>query len=157
MMNLNATLLGQFITFSIFVWFTMKYVWPPIMKALQDRKQKIADGLAAAERGIHDLELARHKSAEILRDAKIQAAHIVDETNKRANLIVEEAKEQARIESQRIITLGKAEIELELQKAKQELKNQVANIALAGAEKILGHSLDKAANNEILEKLITEI
>lgn len=156
-MNLNATLIGQFITFAIFVWFTMKYVWPPVIKALNDRKQKIAEGLAASERGIHDLELARHKAAEIMRDAKIQASQIVDETNKRTNMMVEEAKEQARTESSRIIALGKAEIELEVQKAKKELKNQVASIALLGAEKILGHSIDKAANNEIIEKLITEI
>lgn len=156
-MNLNATLFGQFLTFAIFVWFTMKFVWPPIMKALNDRKQKIADGLAAAERGIHDLELARHKAADILRDAKINASQIVDETMKRASMMIEEAKEQARAESNRIITLAKAEIEIELQKAKQELKNQVASIALAGAEKILGHNIDKAANSEIIDKLITEI
>lgn len=156
-MNLNATLLGQFITFAIFVWFTMKFVWPPIMKALNDRRQKIADGLAASERGVHDLELARHKAAEILRDAKIQASQIVDETTKRAGMILEEAKDQARAEGGRIIALAKAEIEIECQKAKQELKKQVAGIALAGAEKILGHNIDKAANSEIIAKLITEI
>lgn len=156
-MNLNATLFGQFITFALFVWFTMKFVWPPVMKALNDRKQKIADGLAAAERGIHDLELARHKAGEILRDAKIQASQIVDETMKRASMMIEEAKEQAHNEASRIITLAKAEIDIELQKAKQELKNQVASIALAGAETILGYNIDKAANSEIIEKLITEI
>ena len=135
----------------------MKFVWPPIMKALNDRRQKIADGLAASERGVHDLELARHKAAEILRDAKIHASQIVDETTKRANMILEEAKDQARAEGGRIIALAKGEIEVELQKAKQELKKQVASIALAGAEKILGHNIDKAANSEIIDKLITEI
>lgn len=156
-MNLNATLFGQFITFALFVWFTMKYVWPPVINALQDRKKTIADGLAAAERGVRELELAQNKAAEILRDAKIQASHIVDETNKRVNGIVEAAKEQARNEATRIIALGKSEIAFELQKAKKDLKNQVAIIALAGAEKILGHSIDKAANSEIIDKLITEI
>ncbi len=95
--------------------------------------------------------------AEILRDAKIQAAQIIDETNKRGNLMVEEAKQQARSEAERIIALGKAEIERELNKAKQDLKDQVAVIALAGAEKVLGANIDKAANSEIINKLITEI
>lgn len=156
-MDINATLIGQFITFAIFVWFNMKYVWPPIVKAMQERKQKIADGLAAADRSKHELELAQHKAAEILRDAKIQAAGIMDETNKRGNLIIEEAKNQARTEAERIIALGKSEINRELQKAKQELKDQVAIIALDGAEKILGANIDKAANSEIINKLITEI
>lgn len=156
-MDLNATLIGQFITFSIFVWFTMKFVWPPIMKSMQERKQKISDGLAASERGIHELELAQHKSAELIRDAKIQATIIIDEINKRGTLVIEEAKEKAREESERIFALGKTEIEKELQKAKQVLKNQVAIIALNGAEKILTHTIDKAANSELIEKLITEI
>jgi F-type H+-transporting ATPase subunit b len=156
-MDINATLIGQFITFAIFVWFNMKFVWPPIVKAMQERKQKIADGLAAADRGRLELELAQHKAAEILRDAKIQAAEIVDDTNKRGNLIIEEAKEHARTEAERIIVLGKSEIDRELQKAKQELKDQVAILALDGAEKILGANIDKAANSEIINKLITEI
>lgn len=156
-MNLNATLLGQFITFIIFVWFTMKYVWPPIVKALNERKQKIADGLAAAERGVHELEIAQHKATEILRDVKIQAADIIDKTNKRGSLIIEEAKMTARAEAERIILLGKAELTREVQKAKEDLKNQVAAIALSGAEKILGANIDKAANSEIINKLITEI
>ena len=156
-MDINATLLGQFITFAIFVWFTMRYVWPPIVKALHERKQKIADGLAAADRGERELELAQHKAADMLRDAKIQASKIIDETNKRSNLLIEEAKEQARVESERLIALGKEEISLEVQKAKAELQKQVAAIALEGAEKILGHNIDKAANSEIINKLITEI
>lgn len=156
-MDLNATLIGQMITFALFIWVTMRYVWPPIMKAMEERKQKIADGLAAAERGKRELELAQHKAAETLRDAKIQAAKIVEEAGKRASHIVENANEQARIEGERLIALSKAEIEKELQKAKQQLKSQVAVIAMAGAEKILAHNIDKAANNDLLDKLITEI
>ena len=156
-MDLNATFFGQMITFIVFVWFTMKFVWPPIIKALEERKQKIADGLAAAERGKRELELAHHKAAEYIRDAKIQAAHIIEEANKRGSGIVEEAKNNARVEGDRLITLSKAEIDKDLQKAKQELKNRIAFIAMSGAEKILEHNIDKAANSELLDKLITEI
>lgn len=156
-MDLNLTLLGQFITFAIFVWFTMKYVWPPITTAMSERKQTIADGLAAAERGKHDLELAQHKAAAIIRDAKIEAANIVDETNKRASLIIEEGKERARHESSRILELGKAELDREVQKTRQELKKHLVLLAIQGAEKIMSHNLDKAANSALIDKLITEI
>lgn len=156
-MDINATLIGQFITFALFVWFTMKFVWPPVTKAMQERKEKIADGLAAAERGKHDFELAQNKSAEMMREGKVQASVIIDEANKRAGHIIEEAKNQAREENERIFTLGKAEIERELEKAKQHLKNQIAIIAMNGAEKILKHNIDKAANTELLDSLITEI
>lgn len=157
MLDLNATLLGQMITFIIFVWFTMRYVWPPVMKAMTERKEKIAEGLAAGDRGRRELELAQHKAAEYLRDAKIQAASIIESANKRASILVEEAKDAARIESERIILLGRSEVDREVQKAKQLLKHQVALIAVAGAEKILARNIDKTANNELLDKLITEI
>ncbi len=156
-MDLNLTLLGQFITFAVFVWFTMKYVWPPITIAMRERKQTIADGLAAAERGKHDLELAQHKATAIIRDAKIEAANIVEETNKRASHIIEEAKERARHESARILELGKAELDREIQKARQELKKHLVLLAIQGAEKIMSHNLDKAANSDLINKLITEI
>lgn len=156
-MNLNATLFGQMITFIFFIWFTMRYVWPPITKALADRKQRIAEGLAASERGKLELELAQHKAADYIRDAKIHAASIIDEANKRASHIVEASKDQAREEGARLLELSKAEIETEVQKARQELKNQIGIIALAGAEKILDRNIDREANSELLEKLITEI
>lgn len=156
-MDLNATLLGQLITFVIFIWFTMRYVWPPITKAMAARTQRIAEGLAASERGKHELELAQHKAADFIRDAKIQAANIIEEANKRAGHIVEAAQDDARAESERLLTLGKAEITKEMQKARQELKTQVASIAMFGAEKILERSIDKDANSELLDKLITEI
>jgi F-type H+-transporting ATPase subunit b len=157
MLDLNATLIGQLITFAFFIWFTMKYVWPPITQALEDRKAKIAEGLAAAERGKHDFELAQRKSAEMLREAKTQAATLIDAANKRAGSIIDEAKEQAQKENERLLEMGKSEIEREFEKAKQQIKKQVAIIAMKGAEKILQHNIDAAANRELLDKLITEI
>lgn len=156
-MDLNATLFGQMITFAIFVWFTMRYVWPPIVKTLEERKQRIADGLAAGERGKHELELAHHKSVETIRDAKIQAATIIEEAHKRASHIVEVAKEDARVEGERLLSLSKNEAAKEFQKAREELKTQIATIAMIGAEKILERSIDAEANSELLDKLITEI
>ncbi len=156
-MNINATLLGQTIMFAMFVWFCMKFVWPPIMAALEARKKQIADGLAAGERGKHDLELASKRSAEVLREGKEKAAEIIALGDKRASEIVEEAKEQARLEGQRIITAAKAEIEQEVFRAKEQLRTQVSAIALAGASKILSREIDAKAHNDLLEKLVTEI
>ncbi len=156
-MNINATLLGQTIMFAMFVWFCMKFVWPPIMAALEARKKQIADGLAAAERGKHDLDLAAKRSAEILREGKEKAAEIIALGDKRASEIVEEAKEQARLEGQRIITAAKAEIEQEVFRAKEYLRTQVSAVALAGASKILGREIDAKAHNDLLEKLVAEI
>jgi len=156
-MNINATLLGQTIMFAMFVWFCMKFVWPPIMAALEERKKQIADGLAAAERGKHDLELAAHRSADILREAKGKAAEIIAQSDKRATEIVEAAKEQARIEGERIANAAKAEIEQEVFRAKEQLRTQVSAIALAGAGKILGREIDAKAHNDLLEKLVAEI
>lgn len=156
-MNIGVTLLGQMITFALFVWFTMTYVWPPLTKALADRQKKIAEGLAAGERGIHELKLAREEAAKQLREAKSQAAIVVEQANKRASQIVDEAKLQARGEAQRLLTLAKADIAQEFQNAKQQLRNQIATIAVFGAERILERSIDEATNRDLLEKLMTEI
>lgn len=156
-MEINATLLGQLITFAVLVWFTMKYVWPPIINAMREREQKIADGLAASERGQHELELAQHKAAEQLRDAKIHAAEILEQANKRANHIVEEAKERARNEGERLLEMARSDIEQEMQVAKQQLRNEIVALAIASAEKILAHSIDATVQNELVEKLISEI
>ncbi len=156
-MNINATLLGQTIMFAMFVWFCMKFVWPPIMAALEARKKLIADGLAAGERGKHDLDLAAKRSAEILREGKEKAADIIALGDKRASEIVEEAKEQAKLEGQRIITAAKAEIEQEVFRAKEHLRSQVSAIALAGASKILGREIDAKAHNDLLETLVAKI
>jgi len=157
MMEINATLPGQMITFAVFVWFTMKFIWPPITKAMRERAQKIADGLQAAERGQHELELAHHKAAERLRDAKIQAAEILEHANKRASHIVEEAKERARSEGERLLIIARGDIEQELQTARQQLRGEVAELVIAGAEKILKHGVDATTQRDMLEKLITEI
>jgi F-type H+-transporting ATPase subunit b len=156
-MNLNATLLGQFITFAIFVWFTMKYIWPHLINAIEERQKKIADGLAAAEKGKHELELAHHKAAEHLRDAKIKAAEILEQANKRASHLIEESKERAREEGDRLLQIAKGDIEQEVQAAKLKLRNEIATLAIAGAEKILMHNIDAQAQNHLFEKLIEEI
>lgn len=156
-MDINATLIGQLITFTIFVVFTMKYVWPPLTKAMEDRQKTIADGLEAAERGQRELELAQGRSAEVLREAKAQAAEIIEQAKVRAQGIVEESKGQARTEGDRLLILAKTEIEQEKQKAKQELIHQMADIAVSGAEKILKRQIDKAANDRLLDELIAEI
>jgi len=156
-MNINATLLGQTIMFAMFVWFCMKFVWPPIMAALDARKKQIADGLAAAERGKHDLDLAAKRSAEVLREAKEKAADIIALGDKRASEIVEEAKVKAEVEAGNIRTRANAEIEQEVFRAKEHLRTQVSGVALAGAGKILGREINASAHNDLLEKLLTEI
>lgn len=156
-MEINATLLGQFITFALLVWITMKYIWPPVTKAMEDRRAKIAEGLAAAERGLYELEVAQHKAAEYLRDAKIQAADILEQANKRAGRIIDEAKERAREEGNRLIAIAQAEIEQEVQTAKQELRKQLATVAINGAEKILQRHIDTASDHDLLQQLIAEI
>ena len=156
-MNINATLLGQTIMFAMFVWFCMKFVWPPIIAALDARKKYIADGLAAAERGKHDLDLAAKRSAEVLREAKEKAADIIALGDKRAHEIVEEAKTHAHVEGERIVTAAKSEIDQEVFRAKEQLRTQVSAVALAGARKSLGREIDAKAHNELLEKLIADI
>ena len=156
-MNINATLLAQTIMFALFVWFCMKFVWPPIMAALDQRRKQIADGLAAAERASHDLELAAKRSAEILREAKEKVAEIVNNGEKRASEIVEAAKTQAKVEGDRIIAGAKAEIDQEVFRAKEQLRTQVSAIALAGASKILGREIDAKSHSDLLDKLVAEI
>ena len=156
-MNFNATLIGQTITFIVFVWFCMKYVWPPIMHALEERKKMIADGLAASERGKHDQELAQERAKDILRDAKVQAGEIITRADKRAAEIVDEAKDEAHAEGARLMTAAQAEIEQEVTRARHDLRSQVVSIALAGAGKVLEREVDAAVHEELLNKLAAEI
>lgn len=156
-MNINATLLAQTIMFALFVWFCMKFVWTPIMAALEQRKKLIADGLADAERAKHDLELASKRSADMLREAKEKVGEIVSHGEKRASEIVEAAKEQAKVEGERIIAGAKAEIDQEVFRAKEQLRGQVSAIALAGASKILGREIDAKTHSDLLDKLVAEI
>jgi len=156
-MNINYTLFGQMITFAVFVLFCMKYVWPPIMNALQERQKKIADGLAAAERGEHEQELAEKRAAERLHEAKEQAGEIIANAQKRASEIVDEAKTDARTEGERLVAAAQSEIEQEVNRAKETLRKQVASIAVAGASKVLEREIDESAHGDILDKLVAEI
>ena len=156
-MNINLTLIGQMIAFFGFVWFCMKYVWPPIVAAMAEREQKISDGLAAAERASHDLELAQEKAIERLKEATHEAASIVESANKRANQIIEEAKVAAQTEAERVKTSARAEIEQETNRAREALRGQVATRSLVGAEKVLGATIDRDAHSELVDKLAAEL
>lgn len=156
-MNLTATIFGQTITFLVFVWFCMKLVWPPIMNALAERKKQIADGLAAGERGKHELELASRRAADELRDAKGQAAEVIAQAEKRAAQIVDEAKGTAKAEGDRLIAGAKAEIDQEATRARETLREQVAALAVAGAEKILRREIDAKAHADLLEAIKKEL
>jgi F-type H+-transporting ATPase subunit b len=156
-MNINATLVGQAIAFFLFVVFCMKYVWPPIMHALQERKKKIADGLAAAERGKHEKHLAEERAKEILREAKEQAGEIIGRAEKRANEIIEEAKGDARVEGSRLLVASRAEINQEINRAKEELRAQVVALAMLGASKVLQREVDNKVHAELLTQLAAEI
>lgn len=156
-MNINLTLIGQTLTFIVFVWFCMKFVWPPIMQALHDRKAKIADGLAAAERGQHEKELADKRAKEVLHEAKGEAAEIIAQAQKRASEIVEEAKGDARAEGERLKVAAHAEIEQEANRAKEQLRGQVVSLAVAGAGKVLEREIDEQAHSDMLDKLASQI
>ncbi|GAB3395665.1 F0F1 ATP synthase subunit B [Azotobacter armeniacus] len=156
-MNMNLTLFGQTIAFAIFVWFCMKYVWPPLTQAMQERQKKIAEGLDAAGRAQQDLKLAQEKVSNTLRETREQAAEIIEQANKQANAIVEDAKQQARAEGERLIAGAKAEIEQEMNRARDELRTQVAALAILGAEKILESKVDTKAHNKLVEKLASQL
>jgi F-type H+-transporting ATPase subunit b len=156
-MNINATLIGQSIVFFAFVWFVMQVVWPPILRALDARKAKIAEGLAAAERGKYEKHLAQERATELLHEAKQKAAEIVSQAQKRAGEIVEEAKGDARTEGERIKTAARAEIEQEANRVREALREQVAVLAVAGAEKILRREIDAAAHRDVLDALVKQI
>ncbi len=156
-MNINATLIAQAIMFALFVWFCMRFVWPPIMGALAARQKQIADGLAAGERGKQELELSAKKVAEELRTAKEKASDIIAQAEKRAVEIVEESKEQAKTEGNRIIAGAKAEIDQEVNRAKESLRQQVSTLAVAGAEKILRREIDSKTHAAMLSTIANEL
>ena len=156
-MNFNATLIGQMITFAVFVWFCLKYVWPPLMHALEERKAKIADGLAAAERGQKDLELAQARVTDNLKEAKQQAQEIINQAHKRANEMVDEAKEVAREEADKIKAAATADIEQQINSAREQLRKEVSSIALAGAEQILKREVDAKAHSKVLDDMMAQI
>jgi F-type H+-transporting ATPase subunit b len=155
--NLNLTLIGQAIAFAVFVFFCMKYVWPPVTQALAERQKKIADGLDAASRATRDLELAQEKASETLRESKEEAASIIEQAHKRSNQMIEEAREAARAEGERMVAQARAEITQEINQAKDELRGQVASLAVIGAERILESSIDEAKHRELIDKLAAEL
>ncbi|MEQ1667325.1 MAG: F0F1 ATP synthase subunit B [Sulfuriferula sp.] len=156
-MNINATLIGQSITFFVFVWFCMKFVWPPIMNALDARKKLIADGLAAGERGKHELELASKRAGENLHEAKQKASEIIAQADKRAVQLIEEAKAAAKAEGDRMIASAQASVAQETVRAKEALRGQVADLAVAGAEKILRREIDAKAHADLLVAIQNEL
>mgnify|MGYP003561905423 FL=1 len=156
-MEINITLLGQVITVSVFVWFTMRFVWPPILQIMREREQRIADGLAAAERGQQALELAQVKVDEYLNVAKQQAAEIIEQANKRASQMAEESKRQIRAENERLLAIARADIQQEWQTAQQKLRTEVANLVITTTEKILAQSLDSVAQHALLKQSLEEI
>ncbi len=156
-MNINFTLFSQAAAFAIFIWFTVKFVWPPLMRAIEDRQKTIADGLAAGERGKHELELASHRSADALKEAKQRAADIIAQAEKRASQIIEEAKGTAKDESDRILVGAKAEVEQEVFRAKEILRQHVADLAVAGAAKILRREVDAKTHADLLTSIKAEL
>ena len=156
-MEINFTLVIQMLVFLAFVWFTMKFVWPPLEKALQERQDKIADGLAAAERGQRELELAKHRVKEELKNAKAQASDIIEKANRRAAQLIEEAKVDAREEAQKVTKLAHDQLNHEVNQAKTQLRNRVASLAVAGAEKIIRREVDEKASQALLNNLIEEL
>lgn len=156
-MNVTATLIGQMIVFTILIWFIKGVLWEPILTALEDRKKRVADGLAAAEQGKHEEELARQKALNELKKAKTSAAEIIAQAQKRASEIVEEAKGAALEEAGRVKTAAQAEIEQETTRAREDLRSQVASLAISGAEKILGKEIDAKAHAKALDDLAAQI
>ncbi|MFT5995214.1 MAG: F-type H+-transporting ATPase subunit b [Kangiellaceae bacterium] len=156
-MNFNATLIGQLIAFTVFVAFCMKYVWPPLIAAIEERQKKIADGLAASDRAEKDLELAKSSATDQLREAKAQASKIIEQAKNRATQLVEEETQKGQAEREKIIAQGYAEVEAEKNRVKEDLRKQVAALAVSGAQKILAREIDAAAQKDIVEKLVKEL
>ncbi|MBY0346082.1 MAG: F0F1 ATP synthase subunit B [Neisseriaceae bacterium] len=156
-MNINASLFAQCMVFFVLALFTMKFVWPPLIKALDERAQKIADGLAAAERGKQDLLVAEQRAAEELNGARKQASEIVLAAEKRANQLVEEAKDAARTESVRLLTEANSQISQEVLRAKEALRDKVSELAVSGAEKILRREINAHSHADLLTTLKSEL
>ena len=156
-MSINATLIGQMITFALLVWFTMTYIWPPLFNSLEERKKKIADGLAAAEKGREDMDLAQKKAKGVLKDAKDQSSELVSLAQKRANEIVEESKDNAKKEGDRLILAAKAQIEQEIQQTKESLRREVAALAVSAAEQILSAEIDKNKHQDLVSKISNKL
>jgi F-type H+-transporting ATPase subunit b len=155
--DLNVTLFGQMIAFALFIFVTMRYIWPPILKALDERQTRIAEGLQAAERSENELKLSQKHIADQLREAKHQASDIIDHANQRAVRIVEEGKDIARTEGQRLLEMAQSDIEQERLSARDSLMKEMSEIAIRGVEKILQQNVDRATHTRLVDQLIAEI
>jgi F-type H+-transporting ATPase subunit b len=156
-MNLNATLFIQTLVFVILGWITMRYIWPPLIKAIEERQRKIADGLASSEKAEKSLAEAKASATDIIKEARVQANKIVDQANRRSNEVVDEARGTAIAEGQRLLADARNEVTLESNRAREQLRREVALIAVAGAGKLLGREIDAKAHADLLEKLALEI
>jgi F-type H+-transporting ATPase subunit b len=156
-MSINLTLIGQSITFFVFVWFCWRFIWPPVVKAMHERQIAIGEGLAAAERAEKNLELAQDKAAAQLREAKEEAGKLIEQARSQANRMIEEAKNEARAEGERLREAQKSEIEQDVNRAKETLRGQVATLAVTGAEKILGSTVDRSKHDELLRQLVADL
>lgn len=156
-MNINVTLFAQIIAFVLMIWFVNKVLWGPFTRLLAERQKRIADGLAAAEKGKHDLDLAEKRVLEVMQEARSQAAELIAQSEKRASEIVEEAKVDARAQGERLIEAAKAEIERESNRAREQLRAQVATLAAAGASKIIRREIDRKAHDDLLQDLASQI
>ena len=152
-MNLNLSLVAQAITFAAFIWFTVKFVWPPMLRAIEARQKTIADGLAAAEQGKRSLETSSKQADEEIRRARERAAEIIAQAEKRTTQMIEEAKNAAKEEGNREKAAAKAEIEQEVTRAREQLRDRVASLAVAGAEKILRREVDAKAHGDLLDSI----
>lgn len=156
-MNFNLSLLAQALTFALFIWFTVKFIWPPLLRAMERRQKEVAEGLAAAERGRQDLEQASKRTAQLLHEAKQQAQDILAQADRRAAEMIEEAKGAAKAEGDRLVAGAKAEVEQEISRAKEMLRAQVAALAVAGAERILMREVDAKAHADLLRSVESQL
>ena len=156
-MNINLTIIGQSIVFIIFMWFCMKFIWPFLIAAMRERQQSIAAGLEAAERSQKDLELAQRRAADHIKEARDEAGEIIEQARRRAAQMVEEAKQDARVEGERVKEAAEAEVEQSMNRAREQLREEVATLAVAGAERILSETIDRDRHRALLDQLAAEL
>ena len=156
-MEFNATLIGQAIVFLILIWFTVKYIWPPLTRAIEERQKRIAEGLAAAERGRKDLEEAKSRADAIIREARERANQIVEQANRRSNEIIESAKAAAAEEGQRLVAAARAEVAVEVSRVREQLRHEIAQLVVCGASRLLEREIDPKTHAKLLDNLAEEI
>lgn len=156
-MNINLTLIGETVTFAVFVWFCMKFIWPPIVDAMETRRQQIVEGLAAADRGKHELELSAKRAADNLREAKVKAAEIITHAEEQSAHLIDEAMETAKAEGHRQLVAARAEIEKEVLRAREQLRAHVARLVVATAEKVVRREVDARAHADLFDAVLDEL